>query len=1398
MTPFRLRAALRRALPALTVSALAAATLAAGGAPPAAAAAAGTASAQRAAVTSHSAAVSHRTTARFGLSRSQAQARAKASGRPVVVTSLTTPTDTTTANPDGSFILDQALQPVRAWRNGGWVPLDPTLHAAPGGTIAPAVTTAGLVLSGGGSKPLAVMTNGGRALSLSWPAPLPTPTLSGATATYHSVLPGVDLTVTATAQGGFTDVLVVKNATAAANPKLSTLTLAASAPGLNLTATPDGGMSVAASARAAPVFTAPASRMWDSSPLPAGAATTTTPAGTVVTAAGGLPATSTIAAPGAAAHSTTVPLAISHGTVTLSPPAAALTGPGVTYPVYIDPTVYPDPISASAQDWTQVDKGFPSQSYWNESSDLQVGYCGFAGCNGLGVARTFVRFPISSDLYGATINYSYFYSTDVWAPSCSATAAQLWTTGPISSSTTWNNQPSWNTEVQQKSFAYGYSSSCGWFKDDVTWTITSIMQRDADQQYTSQHFGIRAADETNDLQWKQFHSGSSYLHLSTKYNLPPEKPTSRATNPGGNCVYSASSAPVIGNDDVTFSAYVFDYDGDNALTTRFLILNSSGTTVYDSSAKGTSVKTGDGATASLTLTRSVMQSLSTNGSTTAYTYHWYARTTDGAGLTSAMPADECYFTYNPKGPSAPAVSPNPVSGQLGQAVAATFTPSAPNCGSSTTSPCPVSYTYQLGASIPVSVTADSSGNWSGNIPLRRAGPMLLSVFATDSGGNVSESATVSVSVSPPATAYADGDINGDGEADLLTVGPSSKPGLWLATGSGPGKLHRPVQIGGAGTGINTSGSPADWAGAIPLHGDFTGDGVQDIMAYYPTGTHAGAGQLIGGTGDGSPLQPFVGNTWNIPSVALIDPFFANPNDFPVSLVAAGDASQIPTNGQDDLIGVLGDPTSGYELDLFNIASGSNTIAGYGWDTTLSTQAPDGTSDWNNYQLATAQPGGNAVLFALDTATGALYESTNPTNSTTALIGTPGTWTQITVPWGTSPPTLASADVNAAGQTELWTTSGTGATPYVLSGTTLTAETGTTLTQPSHEYPIAEGSGTTASDTTGTLDATVTGTPVWTDPDSGDIFAPALGLDGSTNYLSTSGPAVTTTGSYTISAWAKLNLAPGTTSLPTHNEAVAAQDGSTDSGFYLDYNYAAGGIWAFTFPNSDVTNPAFTGAYGPAAAAGVWTHLVAVYDATAKTATLYVNGVQAATVAFTSAWSATGPFSIGRSKYNGNLTADILNGTVADVQTWQAALSPPQVAATGGVTGSGPVLSAISGKCLDDYQNKNTNGNKIDIWSCNSSHAQNWATSPSTAAGDTIQINGKCLDDTSSGTTNGTLVQLYTCNNTAAQRWAPGPNGSLINAASGKCLDDPGSSTTDGTQLQIYTCNATNAQNWTLP
>ncbi len=855
-----------------------------------------------------------------------------------------------------------------------------------------------------------------------------------------------------------------------------------------------------------------------------------------------------------------------------------------------------------------MNKGYPTTSYWKESSDLQSGLCPASlsppgACASLGVARSFLRLPIPSQLTSkSVISSAYLYTTEEWAPTCTKTSVRLYTTTGISSSTTWNNQPTWSSGYSYQDAAFGYSSSCTASKDDVTWDVTSAIKNAVGSQ-TTQTWGIRAADETDGTAWKQFASGASSKyppHMTVYYDDVPNHPV-RDTSPGGSCQYSAATATLIGNDDVIFYAGVSDDVKYDTLTTRFLILNSAGTTVYDSNAHNTSDGTGNNTTAQLTLSRSVMQGLQPGGSSTAFTYHWYAMTTTQLGLTNTMPSDECYFTYDPTGPSAPAVT-LPASGQLGQQVAGSF--STPGCGSGS-SPCPVSYTYQLGASAPVRVTADGSGNWNGNITIPRVGPMQVTVSGTSSAGNLSEAATQQIAGTAPSTPYKDGDVNGDGQPDLLTVGTGTSPGLWLSPGAGAGALGAAADIGGAGTGISPgAGGPADWTGTTVLHGDFTGNHVQDVMAYYAADASAGTAIILPGTGDGAALQS--ANAYLLPAGTFADPL---TGDYPTTLTAAGNASQAGS-GTADLIGVAGDATNGYSLDLFTDTAGGGP-AGYGYTTpqVLSAQSPDGASpsDWNNFTLATAQPGGNpsaTVLFALKTSTGALYESTNPAQSASSIIGT-GNWQQITVPWGSTPPALLQGDINSAGQTELWTRSGTTITAYTLTATTLSSEHSATFSPPLHDWPLAEGNGTTTADTITGQNATLTGGATWI---TGDVsqFGNHIRLDG-TGYVNPSASAIPTgTNPPKISIWFKTTSTTGGVLVSTQKNPLssgAALPSQYDPVLYVGTDGKLYGEW-------------WNGSAAPAVSTtpvddGTWHH--AVLTAGTNSQTLTLDGVTQQTI-----------------------------------------------------------------------------------------------------------------------------------------------------------------------------------------
>jgi hypothetical protein len=212
-----------------------------------------------------------------------------------------------------------------------------------------------------------------------------------------------------------------------------------------------------------------------------------------------------------------------------------------------------------------------------------------------------------------------------------------------------------------------------------------------------------------------------------------------------------------------------------------------------------------------------------------------------------------------------------------------------------------------------------------------------------------------------------------------------------------------------------------------------------------------------------------------------------------------------------------------------------------------------------------------------------------------------------------------------------------------------------------------GSSPTASLTLGGTAAFATDTPT-TDTTTG-----ALSLDGTSGFASSSGQVLSTTGSYTVSAWVKL------TSAPSHNATVVAQDGASNSAFYLGVR---SGDWAFYFAGSDTTGAAVTSATGAAVAANTWTHLTGVYNSSTATAQLYVNGVLASSVAFTG-WASAGSLTVGRDK-TGGVAGDFLPGEISDVRVFNSVLPATSVQQIYKDTSASTVSAANAMNWLRNY------------------------------------------------------------------------------------------------------------------
>jgi alpha-galactosidase len=132
--------------------------------------------------------------------------------------------------------------------------------------------------------------------------------------------------------------------------------------------------------------------------------------------------------------------------------------------------------------------------------------------------------------------------------------------------------------------------------------------------------------------------------------------------------------------------------------------------------------------------------------------------------------------------------------------------------------------------------------------------------------------------------------------------------------------------------------------------------------------------------------------------------------------------------------------------------------------------------------------------------------------------------------------------------------------------------------------------------------------------------------------------------------------------------------------------------------------------------------------------------------------------------------------------------------TSGTGGTGELVSAQSGKCLDTAGGDVFfNGTTEDIWDCNGGINQEY--SP-TSAGELRTMGATdCLDIYGDGTTPGTKVDLWNCDGGDSQKWTVESNGTIVGQKSGLCLDVTGANTADGTTLELWTCNGGANQKW---
>ncbi|WP_250009043.1 LamG-like jellyroll fold domain-containing protein [Actinoplanes sp. M2I2] len=449
-----------------------------------------------------------------------AATQARKLGEAVPVSSLTSESSTTSVAPDGKLTTTYSSSPERVRQNGQWVPIDTTLVKRPDGSYAPKAAITDVSFGAGGSKSLVTLKDGDASLRFAWLAELPTPSVSGDTATYANVRPDVDLQVTADATG-YSSMLVVKNARAAADPALRKIDFGLSSTGVTISPTGDGGAEAVARRTGETVFHTNTALMWDSSPATAAQTTAKKETGRSRIVQDERPGPGRLGG-----RRAQVKVGIGGGKQTLTPDRGLLTAKTTTFPVFIDPAWTG---ARSQQNWARI-----SSNGWNVynstaktgANSARIGLDDWVGGAGER-AKTYYQMD-TSGVAGAEVSKATLYVTQRWAASCYNTSAVVYGTAIPSSYTasglSWGHEPAKKTGVL--STLSGRETDCGTKDVRVTpasfaFNVLSYVKPNAKGGAKKLNFLVQAANMDDKYSWKQLGYGGG-ARLSIEYSYRPK------------------------------------------------------------------------------------------------------------------------------------------------------------------------------------------------------------------------------------------------------------------------------------------------------------------------------------------------------------------------------------------------------------------------------------------------------------------------------------------------------------------------------------------------------------------------------------------------------------------------------------------------------------------------------------------------------------------------------------------------------------------------------------------------------------------------------------------------------------------------------------------------------------
>lgn len=436
-----------------------------------------------------------------------ALAKAKRTGKRVLVPDETTATTLTHANPDGSLISDVNSGPMRMLRGGKWVDVDATLTTNADGQVVSRVHPAGLRLAPGGGTPasslkaaraaagrdLVTLGSGDEQIKLQWKGGLPKPHLDGTRATYRNAVPGADVVVEAT-RTGFEQFVNINHRPAAGG---YSYTLPLRTEGLKAEPQRDGSVTFTDPKTGVERAVMPAPVMWDAS-------------------------VDKVSGKHANRHRVDMKVVDQGGgafDLVITPDAGFLADPDTKYPVTVDPST------------SNLSNAFDTYVQQGETVDLSTDVeldFGNPGTTNPGgtprTARSFITWntaPFKDALItNADVSLWNFHSGNT---DCTAQGWTVWDTTASSTASRWTNQPTWQKQYHSSTQTKG-NPSCtsapdGWISSDVTTLVQSWSSALDGRGY----MGLRAT--TDDVRaWKRVNSANATANppkLTVTWNYRP-------------------------------------------------------------------------------------------------------------------------------------------------------------------------------------------------------------------------------------------------------------------------------------------------------------------------------------------------------------------------------------------------------------------------------------------------------------------------------------------------------------------------------------------------------------------------------------------------------------------------------------------------------------------------------------------------------------------------------------------------------------------------------------------------------------------------------------------------------------------------------------------------------------